>query len=262
MRKGEALARVGPLGVGAAALTARIGVRRPALAGVLAGGAGAAVWASLRPNSPVLGPVVVGGARDVARAALTFDDGPRPSTPAVLDALDREGVRATFFVLGRQARAHPVLVRRIAEAGHQLASHGYDHGILVFRSAGHVADQLRRTEKAVADACGADLLTRLFRAPHGYRGPLTWIGARRAGYRMAGWSAGVWDTAKPGPRLIADRVARALAPGAVILLHDADGWGPGRAYPQTADALPAVCRAARDRGLRLVRMDELTGGAA
>jgi peptidoglycan/xylan/chitin deacetylase (PgdA/CDA1 family) len=54
---------------------------------------------------------------------------------------------------------------------------------------------------------------------------------------------------------------RALAPGTVLLLHDADGWAPGRARQQTADALPEICRAARARGLGLVTMDELLGGA-
>ena len=105
------------------------------------------------------------------RAALTFDDGPGPSTPDVLDALAREGVRATFFVLGRQAERHPETVRRIATEGHQVANHGYDHGILIFRGAAHVRDQLARCEAAVAAAAGPDAMTPLFRAPHGSAAP-------------------------------------------------------------------------------------------
>ncbi len=68
--------------------------------------------------------------------------------------LAREGVRATFFVLGRQVDRHPELVRRMVAEGHQVANHGYDHGILIFRGARHVRDQLRRTEAAVARAAG------------------------------------------------------------------------------------------------------------
>src|SRR4051812_43374336 len=60
--------------------------------------------------------------------ALTFDDGPDPrGTPGVLDALARAGVRATFFVLGAQARAHPDLVARVLSEGHDVQAHGFGH---------------------------------------------------------------------------------------------------------------------------------------
>lgn len=262
MRKGQAVSRAVAVGAGLAAASAALAARRPGPAGALLAAAAVAAWAAFTPNCRAFGPVLAGGPRDRARAALTFDDGPGPSTAAVLDALEREGVRATFFVLGRQARRHPDLVRRIAAGGHQLASHGDDHGILLFRGPGHVTAQLRRTEDAVRQACGEDVLSRIFRAPHGFRGPQTWAAARRAGYRMAGWSRGVFDSAEPGAGAIADRTARALRPGAVILLHDADGWDPARGRPQTAEALPAIIRAARGRGLSLVTLDELTGPAA
>jgi peptidoglycan/xylan/chitin deacetylase (PgdA/CDA1 family) len=228
----------------------------------VAASAAAATWAAFARNSPLFGPVLRHGRRDSGCAALTFDDGPGPSTPAVLDALAREGARATFFVLGRQVERHPEVVRRMVAEGHQVASHGYDHGILIFRGPGHVAEQLRRTEAAVEDACGADVMTRLFRAPHGFRGPLTWAAARHRGYGMAGWTTGVWDSADPGAELIAARVERTLAPGCVVLLHDADGWSPERARAQTAAALPRICRAARDRGLALVTIEGLQAAGA
>ena len=263
MRKGQAVSRAVAVGAGLAAASAALAASRPR-------SRPEPCWP--RPPSPPGPPSPPTAGRSarcwraapatVPRAALTFDDGPGPSTAAVLDALEREGVRATFFVLGRQARRHPDLVRRIAAGGHQLASHGDDHGILVFRGPGHVAAQLRRTEDAVRQACGEGALSRVFRAPHGFRGPQTWPAVRRAGYRMAGWSRGVFDSAEPGAGVIADRAARALRPGAVILLHDADGWDPARGRPQTAEALPAIIRAARGRGLSLVTLDELTGRAS
>jgi len=231
--------------------------RHPVLAaGAVAAGALGA-WAAFRPGSPVLGPVLRHGPRDRPRAALTFDDGPGPSTPAVLDALADAGVRATFFVLGRQARRHPDLVRRMHEEGHQVASHGYDHGILVLRGPAHVRDQLVRTEEAVQDAAGPGVLTRVFRAPHGFRGPGTWPAVRASGYRMAGWTRGVFDSADPGPDVVAERSARALAPGCILLLHDADGWNPDRPRAHTAAAIPDICAAAQDKGLALVTLDEL-----
>jgi peptidoglycan/xylan/chitin deacetylase (PgdA/CDA1 family) len=262
MRKAEVVRRAARGGAGLGAIALGLSRRRPGAAALLAGAGGLAAWAAFSPGHPLYGPILRHGPRVRPRAALTFDDGPGPATGAVLDALAAAGARATFFVLGRQAERHPELVRRIHAEGHQLASHGYDHGILVYRGPGHVSDQLRRTQDAVARACDADVLSRLFRTPHGFRGPLTWAAARRSGYRMAAWSAGVFDTADPGSEEIARRVARALSPGAIVLLHDADGWEPDRVRSQTAEALPAISRTARSRGLALVTMDDLVSEPA
>jgi peptidoglycan/xylan/chitin deacetylase (PgdA/CDA1 family) len=257
MRKGETVRRALLLETGIAVAAALAARRKPAAGFALTGVGALAAWGAFARNSPVFGTVVHRGPRDTDRIALTFDDGPGPSTPAVLDALRDAGARATFFVLGRQAERYPALVRRIAADGHQIASHGYDHGILVFRGPGHVADQLRRTEQAVADAAGAESLSRLFRAPHGFRGPATAIAAMRAGYRVAGWTTGVFDSDEPGADVIAARVAQDLTPGTIVLLHDADGWRPDASRTQTAEAIPAICTAVRDRGLEPVTLGEL-----
>jgi peptidoglycan/xylan/chitin deacetylase (PgdA/CDA1 family) len=260
MRKNQAVGRAAALGAaaGVVALGLAASGRRAAAAGVVAG-AGALGAAAFVPRVPLFGPTVSRGPAAGIQAALTFDDGPGPSTGELLDVLADERARATFFVLGRQVRAHPELIARMHQEGHQIASHGYDHGILIFRGPRYVEQQLRATEEAVLAAAGPDALTRYFRAPHGFRGPATWMSARRRGYRMAAWTTGVWDTAEPGVETIVARTAKALVPGAVILLHDADGWDSTRARPQTVEAIPGICAAARDRGLSLVRFDELVG---
>jgi peptidoglycan/xylan/chitin deacetylase (PgdA/CDA1 family) len=260
MTKRQAVRDAALAGSAVVALAARAGRRRPRLGVALAAGGALAAWGAFGASSPVFGRPVRSGPRRRARAALTFDDGPGPSTAAVLDALAGEGVRATFFVLGRQVERRPHEVRRMVAEGHEIASHGYDHGILVFRGPRHVADQLRRTEQAVARAAGRGVLSRYFRAPHGFRGPATLVAARRAGYRTVSWTRGVFDSADPGAEVIAARAARALAPGAVILLHDADGWHPERERAQTAEAIPAICAAARERGIELVALTELLAG--
>ena len=104
-------------------------------------------------------------------------------------------------------------------------------------------------------------MTHVFRAPHGFRGPATGLAARRAGYRVAAWTRGVFDSAEPGAAAIARRATRALEPGTILLLHDADGWAPERPRQQTADAIADICRAARARDLALVTLDELVGPA-
>ena len=212
-------------------------------------------WGMFGASSPLFGGVVDGRRirRDVV--ALTFDDGPSPdTTPRILDILRAEGVRATFFVLGKHAERHPEIVERIVREGHELGNHGYDHGILAFAGANAVHRQLLRTERLLRRAGGPPV--RVFRAPHGFRSPFVARTARRLGYVTCAWSAGVFDTAKPGADVIARRSAKALRPGAILLLHDADGWGDDD-RSQTADALPAIIATARERGLAFLTMGEM-----
>ncbi len=212
-------------------------------------------WGMFGASSPLFGGVVDGSRIRVPVAALTFDDGPSPeTTPRILDTLRREGVRATFFVLGKHAELHPELVERIVREGHEIGNHGYDHGILAFAGPAEVHRQLHRTERIIKQA-GAPP-TRVFRTPHGFRSPFVSRTARRLGYATCSWSAGVFDTAKPGAPVIVARSVKALTPGAVLLLHDADGWGNDD-RSQTADALPAIIDAARHRGLEFVTMSEI-----
>lgn len=256
MRKGDTVrtALLAEAGVVATAAALR---SRPVVAGGLVAAGALAAWGAFARNSPLFGRVWHRGRTDDDRVALTFDDGPGPSTPDVLDALAEHRARATFFVLGRQAERHPDVIRRIVSEGHEIANHGYDHGILVFRGAGHVAAQISRTAAAVARAAGPDALTPLFRAPHGFRGPATAAAARRAGYRMAGWTTGVFDSDQPGADVIAERAIRALRPGTILLLHDADGWDPSASRRQTAEAIGPICVAARSRGLEPVALGDL-----
>lgn len=212
-------------------------------------------WGMFGASSPLFGGVVDGSRIRRPVAALTFDDGPSPDvTPRILDTLRRENVRATFFVLGKHAERHPELLERMVREGHEIGNHGYDHGILAFAGPAEVHRQLHRTERIIKQAGGPP--TRVFRTPHGFRSPFVARTARRLGYWTCAWTTGVFDTAKPGAPVIVERSVKALKPGAVLLLHDADGWGSDD-RSQTADALPAIIDAARHRGLDLVTMSEI-----
>jgi peptidoglycan/xylan/chitin deacetylase (PgdA/CDA1 family) len=211
----------------------------------------AALWLFVPQALP--GASFVGGRRDGDAAALTFDDGPNGEhTRAVLAALEREGVTATFFLLGAAARREPELVREIVARGHVVGSHGMSHRKLTFLSAAAVRREVDEAAAAL-EAAGAPR-PRLFRAPHGFRSPFLGAALAAAGQRLCAWTTGVWDTDRPGAEVIAARAQQALRPGAVLLLHDG-GRGADRA--QTAAALPAIVAAARARGLRLVTLPEL-----
>ena len=103
-------------------------------------------------------------------AALSCESRVVPATSAVLELLQRQRVRATFFVLGSVAAQHPALIERIAEAGHELASHGWSHRLVFELQPDQFADELQRT---------ADLVERLSgQRPTGFRAP-RWSLCRR-----------------------------------------------------------------------------------
>lgn len=199
------------------------------------------------------------GPRGARRAALTFDDGPSDDTPAVLAALDRAGVRATFFVLGEAALRHPDLVRELARRGHEVALHGHTHRKLHAAGPVRVAQELDRCAAAIR---GAGVTPApIFRAPHGFRGPFLGRALRDRGLTLVGWTRGVFDTERPGAAVIAERACRRMREGEILLLHDGcatPGIDPRR--DQTAAAVPEIVARWRAAGYALVTIGELAAG--
>jgi peptidoglycan-N-acetylglucosamine deacetylase len=224
-----------------------------AVAGLAA--AGIAAHGAWHRNSAVFGPVLTRLPGDEPVVSITFDDGPNPrTTPRVLDVLRREGVRATFFVLGRHAERWPDLVRRAALDGHQLGNHGYFHRKLHRRSPGFVRDDLTRGTEQIVRASG--VRPRHFRAPHGFRSPWVTPIAASLGQRTVGWSLGVWDSARPGADVIAARAIEGMHAGSILLLHDGDGYDPEGDRLQTAEALPTILAGLRRRGFRFTTLPD------
>jgi peptidoglycan/xylan/chitin deacetylase (PgdA/CDA1 family) len=185
--------------------------------------------------------------------ALTFDDGPDPARAGrFLAALD--GSPSTFFVLGTCVRHAPGLARLTAATGHEVACHGDTHHSLARLPPRATAVALRRARDTIADACGH--APRFYRPAYGVFNLAGWCVAPRLSMRRTLWSAwaGDWEEGAT-PALIAARILRAAAPGAILLLHDADG-SPG-APERTLAALPLILEGLRERGLRTVTLSEL-----
>ncbi|HEX9483668.1 MAG TPA: polysaccharide deacetylase family protein [Gemmatimonadaceae bacterium] len=216
-----------------------------AVAGLAA--AGLAAHGTWHRNSSVFGPVISHLPGNGNAVSLTFDDGPNPrATPVILDALRRDGVSATFFVLGRHADRWPELVRRMAEEGHQLGNHGYWHRKLHRRTPAYIRDDLTRGTAAIERASG--VRPRLFRAPHGFRNPFVTPIAHALGQRTVGWSLGVWDSARPGTDEIVRRAVDGMRASSILLLHDGDGYDENGDRMQTAEAVPRIVSGLRARG--------------
>jgi peptidoglycan-N-acetylglucosamine deacetylase len=191
-------------------------------------------------------------------AALTFDDGPDPdATPAVLAALEAEGVRATFFLVGEQLVLHHELGREIAERGHEPALHGFAHRSHDAFTPGGARDDLLRGLDAVESATGAR--PRWFRAPYGRFSETSFDACRELGLEPVYWSAWGSDWEAIPETRIAELVSRDLTGGAIAVLHDSPRYSYRPSAAPTAAALPPIAAYAREAGLRLVPLGELAG---
>jgi peptidoglycan/xylan/chitin deacetylase (PgdA/CDA1 family) len=224
--------------------------------GIGAVAAGALAVGVYYPNSWLFGRAIGRGPRDSRTVYLTFDDGPNPiATPRVLETLEAEAVPAAFFMVGAHACRHPDIARQVVAAGHEVGNHTQHHVKLHVLGPRRIRQELEQAHRAITDATGR--APRVFRAPHGYRNPFVGAAARRYGYRVFGWTFGVWDSDLPGADEIRQRVRVKLRPGAIILVHDGDGYDPAGDRRQTAAALPGIIRDARDAGYAFRPLSDL-----
>lgn len=179
---------------------------------------------------------------DARGAALTFDDGPDPDgTPKVLDALDRAGVHATFFVVGEQLMRHHAIAREALARGHELALHGFEH-VRHDALPGRMArDDVARAVGTFEMACGRR--PRFFRPPYGLCTDETYAACSDLGLEVAYWSAWGLDWEPLPAARIAELVTRDLTDGAVVLLHDSARWAPRDDVQPTVDAIEAIAAA-------------------
>jgi peptidoglycan-N-acetylglucosamine deacetylase len=171
------------------------------------------------------GPTVAAQAADEPLIGLTFDDGPSPErTPFVLDVLKQKGVKATFFLEGSHAQQYPDLVLRIKAEGHVIGNHSWDHANFPDISQEEQKQQIDLTNNAIEAITGE--APKLMRFPHGNSTSYA------DGYlKTIGMSGGVlwhWDVGNPGDfecpgaAGVQEFVMAEAAPGAIILLHDAE----------------------------------------
>jgi peptidoglycan/xylan/chitin deacetylase (PgdA/CDA1 family) len=170
---------------------------------------------------------------------LTFDDGPSKHTPEVLSILKREGVTATFFLLGQQVERQPELVKQIVAEGHAIGNHTYNH---VYRELyggfWNFADQIMRTDDAIFQAAG--IRTTLVRAPGGTYANFDqgyFDAMKAAGYKVHDWNVDSGDSKRvgvPASEIIANIRASKIANTLNVLMHDSSG------HEETVKALPSI----------------------
>jgi peptidoglycan/xylan/chitin deacetylase (PgdA/CDA1 family) len=204
------------------------------------------------PQARLFGNFICRGANSQKRIALTFDDGPDPSsTPQLLELLREQKVPAAFFCVGRRVAANPEIAAQIASDGHLVENHSYAHSNLTnFYSAARLQTELAQTQAVIEKAVG--VAPNFFRPPVGLSNPGTFRAARNLDLQVIGWTVRSLDTVIASPEKIVARIARGLQPGAIILLHD--GNIPAEKLLATVKSLLDT---SRKLGYEIVRLDEL-----
>ncbi len=181
--------------------------------------------------------------------ALTIDDGPHPENAVpLLDALKVAHVKATFYVVGTQAKAHPAIIRRMIAEGHEVGSHTNEHLRLPSLTDAQFQNTLRNADINVRLAANGYRMTTL-RPPGGDLNARSAALSRDMGYTCVLWSDTSGDYEDQSPDHIMDRVMDGAENGAIILLHDA--------HPGTVKALPVLLRRLKEQGFRFVTVSEM-----
>ena len=181
--------------------------------------------------------------------AITFDDGPNPSTQKLLDILSQEGVKATFFMVGSQVRLNPAIVKTMADNGHEIEAHTFSHRNLLQLTEKEAERELLRSAAAIRDATGKE--SALFRPPGGHLSPAGEAAAGNYGFTGVYWTLLCSSYERSSPERMTEYVASSIHDGAVVLMHNGDRV--------TLKALPAIISDLKAKGYSFVTLSELIG---
>ena len=201
------------------------------------------------------------GDESVNKIAITFDDGPNPPyTEEILRILDENGIKATFFLLGRHVVAHPELAKRILEKGHAVGNHTYDH--LDFRfvlERDAVEKEIKKCEKTFRDVLGYE--TNMFRPPFTCSSKRVARRAAELGYISIGWSVRPRDgsSTRMKAETIVKRVISKTQNGSIILLHDGDFFKDCQNRSELVKAVKIIIADLKQKGFQFVTVPELLG---
>jgi peptidoglycan/xylan/chitin deacetylase (PgdA/CDA1 family) len=227
-------------------------------AGALVGGmSAAAAYGTVAKSSQLFGPSVYKGAGRRKSIALTFDDGPSEGTPQLLEYLETEGIKATFFQCGMNVRRLPHIAGDVAAAGHQIGNHTYSHPRLPFKSREFIEREFVEAQYAIQDETG--ITPMLLRAPYGFR----WLGMREVQEQLALLSV-MWTAMGYDWRLTSDAIShcvlRKVSPGGIICLHDGRAVQSKPDIGETLKAVREIVPRLRDQGYKFETVSEILAG--
>jgi peptidoglycan/xylan/chitin deacetylase (PgdA/CDA1 family) len=185
--------------------------------------------------------------RHLRCVAITFDDGPGVQTRELLEMLRAENAVATWFPVGEVAVSRPGMLRRIAEAGHEIGNHTWDHAQLTRRDGAAIDNEVGRTARAIRAITGTR--PRLVRPPYGAVTPRVAGELARLGDPVVLWDVDPLDWKYRDSGRVARSVLSQVRPGSIVLLHDI--------HATTVAAVPRILHVLAARGYTFVTVSEL-----
>ena len=186
---------------------------------------------------------------DKKQIAISFDDGPAKNyTPEILQILNSEKVKVTFFCIGNRIAGNENILRQIRDEGHIIGNHSYSHHFWFdMYSAKKMQGDLKQMDDAMESATG--LKPKLFRPPYGVTNPNVKKAIINGGYTPVGWSVRSMDTVIKDESKLLNKINAGIKPGAVFLFHDSS--------KTTLAVLPEFIKEVKKRGYEIVPLDKL-----
>ncbi|NLX89849.1 MAG: polysaccharide deacetylase family protein [Syntrophomonadaceae bacterium] len=197
------------------------------------------------------GAIYQGSTGEKAVAITVNVDWGAEHIPAMLEALQKNQAKATFFVTGTWAENNPELLKAMDGAGHSIQNHGYQHIHFNRLKAAQVQEQIKQAEEVIFQATGKQ--TRFFAPPYGEKNPSLIAAVNTLGYEYILWSIDTIDWEKPAPQVIVERVMKRVHNDAIILMHPTE---------PTVIALPEILAGLNEQGYKMLTIEELVQAPA
>jgi peptidoglycan/xylan/chitin deacetylase (PgdA/CDA1 family) len=215
---------------------------------------GFAAWAVRGKSSSVVAPSVWHGNRKRPAIALTFDDGPSESTPALLKLLDEHKVKATFFMCGQNVRRLKEIAQAVSAAGHEIGNHTDSHAALYLKSPQYIDREVVQAQESICQITKTN--PKFFRAPYGVR----WPGLRRAQDKLnltgVMWTAIARDWKWSAPD-ISKLLLNKAENGAIFCFHDGRELQHAPDIRATIEAVEIILPILKERGFSLETVTEI-----
>ncbi len=202
-------------------------------------------------------PVISRGASGKKAVAITFDDGPDPlTTPLLLKLLLKRQIKATFFVTGEKAAAHPQLVKELVQQGHLVGNHSYKHSYrILFKTCSSIVEDIEATQNVLNDFGVRPLA---FRPPAGITSPGLRSALLQTGMYLVNFSCRPLDGGNRRISNIAKRILKRIRPDDIVLLHDSRPPEEGL-IPVWLNEIEILLAGIETKGLTVLPLSELIG---
>lgn len=179
------------------------------------------------------------------KVAITFDDGPSTVyTEILLDGLKERGVKATFFLTGREIQYSEAVVKRMSEEGHIIGNHTYSHIDLKRTNYAQAKEEIEKTNDCIRKITGKN--PEYIRPPYGDWDDRLLVETDMA---IVLWSVDPEDWKDQNAKIVANRVIKHTKPGDIILLHDI--------FKTSVEAALIIIDELQSKGYEFVTIDKI-----